>query len=204
MSMSQQMDDQLLIKYAVAGDGAALATLLQDYEPRLMEYANRRVPHEVRSLAAPEDIVQDTCYEACRMIRGFDPRGPNYFYRWLIRIANLRIKAAIQKFRSRRTHAVSAGIGDDGSVINALEQLKLYRRTPSGSAAAHEFVLTVERSLERLNRDYRDVIVHRFIEGLSVEETADRMGRDSNKVYVLCSRALGALRLQLASASHFV
>jgi RNA polymerase sigma-70 factor (ECF subfamily) len=193
-----------LIEMASAGDGAALATLLQEYEPRLLEYVRRRLPRVVETIAAPEDIVQDTCYEACRMIAGFKSQGNNSFYRWLVRIANLRIKAAFQKYRSRRTQSVSSGVSDDSSVLSAIEQLVVYRRTPSGSAVAHEFISAIERSLDRLTPAYREVITHRFIDGLSVEETAARMGKGNDQIYVLSSRALGALREQLRSASRYL
>ena len=200
---SRSLTTQYLVERASAGEAAALATLLLDHEQQLLNYVSRRLPLAVKSLVDPEDIVQETSYEACRMIGGFAPQGPDSFQRWLFRIANLRIKAAIQKFRSRRTHVVSSGIAEDASILSALEQLATYRRTPSASAAMHEFAATVERSLYRLIPDYREVIVHRYLNGLSVEETADRMKRNSDKIYVLCSRAIGALRLQLASASHF-
>lgn len=198
-----RVDDGFLCERAAAGDGAALAALLQDYEPRLLEYARRRLPIPVRSLAEPEDIVQETCYEACRLIRGFVPQGPHSFYRWLVRIANFRIRAIIQKCRSRRTYAASAGMDDETAVYSALEQLVLYRRTPSASAAMHEFTSRIEQSLDRLIPDYRQVIVYRYLEGLSVDETAQRMNRNSDQIYVLCSRAIGALRSQLATASHY-
>jgi RNA polymerase sigma-70 factor, ECF subfamily len=193
-----------LIERASIGDGAALATLLQEFEPKLLEYVRRRLPRAVGTLAAPEDIVQDTCYEACRMIKGFVSQGGNSFYRWLVRIANLRIKATIQKYRSRRMQAVSTSASDESSVLNALEQLVVYRRTPSGSAVAHEFISAIERSLDRLTPSYREVITHRFINGLSVDETAERMGKASDQVYVLSSRALSALREQLQSASRYL
>ena len=193
-----------LIELASAGDGAALATLLQEYEPKLLEYVRRRLPRAVQTLAGPEDIVQDTCYEACRMIHGFRPQGTHCFYRWLVRIANLRIKATIQKYRTRRTNAVSTAVSDDSSVLSALEQLVIYRRTPSGSAVAHEFISAIERSLDRLIPAYREVITCRFIDGLSVDETAQRMHKANDQVYVLSSRALGALREQLRSASRYL
>jgi RNA polymerase sigma-70 factor (ECF subfamily) len=192
-----------LIELASAGDGAALATLLQECEPKLLDYARRRLPRAVFALASPEDIVQETCYEACRLIRGFTPQGQNSFFRWLIRIANLRIKATIQKYRSRRTRAVSTEMNDDSSMLAALEHLVVYRRTPSTSALAHEFISAIERSLDRLIPAYRDVITCRFIDGLSVDETAQRMGKANDQVYVLSSRALGALREQLRSASRY-
>jgi len=196
-------EESFLIQAAAAGDAAALATLLQEYEPRLLTYVNRRLPAEVQNLSSPDDLVQDTCYEACRMIRGFVPQDPGSFYRWLVRIANLRVKATIQKYRSRRTRAVSAGTSEDTSVLSAIEQLVAYRRTPSASAAAHEFVSEVERSLERLIPAYRQVLTARFIDGLNVDETAARMNKSSDQVYVLSTRALGALREQLRSASRF-
>lgn|GEM_PF-340059 len=203
--MAEDMhNDQFLLTRAAAGDGAALAVLLLDREQPLLNYVRRRLPLAVQSLVDADDIVQETSYEACRMIHGFVPQGPDSFHRWLLRIANFRIKAAIQKFRSRKTVVVSVGLDDEGSITGALAQLATYRRTPSASASIHEFAAVVEQSLQSLIPDYREVILHRFINGLSVEETATRMQRDSDKIYVLCSRAIRALRMQLASASHFI
>jgi RNA polymerase sigma-70 factor, ECF subfamily len=192
-----------LIPLAVAGDGAAIATLLQAAEPRLQTYVSRRLPRAVQTTVSPEDVVQETCYEACRLIRGFVPRGSNSFDRWVIRIANFRIQAAIQKYRSRQTYTISAASEDDASMLGAIEQLVVYRRTPSASAAAHEFIFAIERALDRLIPAYRQVITDRFINGFTVDETANRMHKTPNQVYVLSSRALGALRVQLKSASRF-
>lgn len=180
-----------------------MATLLQEHEPLLLQYVSRRLPRAVQSLAAPDDLVQETCYEACRMIRDFVPQGQGCFYRWLVRMANLRIKATIQKYRSRRTFDVSNTETEESSALSAIEQLVVYRRTPSASAAAHEFISAVERSLERLIPAYREVITARFMEGLNVNETAARMSKSTEQVYILSSRALGALREQLRSASRF-
>ncbi len=196
-------DQARLIQLASAGDGAALATLLLAHEEELRRYIARRLPQRVRHVQGPDDIVQDTCFEACRMIKGFVDQGPGSFHRWLIRISNLRILAAIQRYRARRTHAVSATLSDSSSILSALEQLSVYRRTPSHSAAAHEFLLKIEQSIQWLSNDQRRVITHRFLEGLSVQETAQRMGRTANQIYFICSRALDALREQLESASHY-
>ncbi|MGN6726116.1 MAG: RNA polymerase sigma factor [Tepidisphaeraceae bacterium] len=198
-----ETDERALICRAAAGDNIALAVLVRRYEPTLLAYAQRRHPPAVHSTISPEDIVQETLYEACRMIPSFVAQGTDAFYHWLLRIANLRIKAAIRKYRGRRTYAVSDRLGDEESVLQALEQLRVYRRSPSASAAGHEFVATVERSLTLLNDSYRKVILHRYIDGLSIDETASRMNSDVGKIYVLTSRALKALRLNLASLSHY-
>src|SRR5581483_6382681 len=115
------IDQEALLRLASAGDGAAVATLLAAIEPEILKYVNRRLPRSVHSVASPEDIVQDTCYEACRLIHGFVSQGPTSFHRWVIRIASLRVKAAIHKYRTRRTFTVSGAGDDDASVIAAME-----------------------------------------------------------------------------------
>jgi RNA polymerase sigma factor (sigma-70 family) len=208
--MREKVDEAFLIDRAVVGDGAALAALLQEYEPRLLEYARKRLPRAVWSIAAPEDVVQDAAYEACRLIRGFVPQRENSFGWWLRKITNLRIKATIRKYKTRRIKAISQDLPSDPqdqgdlSVLSALSKLVLYRRTPSASGAAHEWVAVVETALAGLPRQYRDVIEARFLEELSVAQTATRMQCDAEKVYQLCSRALGALKVRLNSASHFI
>jgi DNA-directed RNA polymerase specialized sigma24 family protein len=97
---------------------------------------------------------------------------------------------------------VSNEFKDESSVLAAIERLVVYHRTPSGSAVAHEFISTIERSLYQLVPAYREVITCRFIEGLTVDQTARRMCKENDQVYVLSSRALGALREQLCSASR--
>lgn len=193
-----------LAERAAAGDSAALATLLQHYSQDLQYYIGRRLPLKVRHLTSIDDIQQETCFEACRTIAGFKPLGDCAFLRWLMRIANLRIMETIGRYRRRRTHPTSATVGEDVSLIEALEQLRIYRRTPSQSAAAHELVTTVERCICQLVPSQRDVIVCRYLEGLTVEETAKRLNRQTNQVYVLTSRALDVLRDKLLSASRHI
>jgi RNA polymerase sigma-70 factor, ECF subfamily len=199
----ENLDDDHLIRLAVTGDGAALAVLLQEAEPRLLRFARKQLSRNVRLTSAPEDVVQETCLEATRLISHFEPRGPRAFYAWLLRILRLRIRAAVQKHLIRVRHGTAARFDEDSSVINAIEELAIYRRTPSKSAAAHEFIVAVERSLATMPDQYRQVVTLRHLDGLSVEETAARMGKDRATVSVLTSRALAALRERLKSESRY-
>jgi RNA polymerase sigma-70 factor (ECF subfamily) len=205
MAHIDKNDDDLLIRRAVAGDGPALATLLADFEPRLLRYAQKHLSPKVRLTASPEDVVQETCLEATRLVRGLEPRGRSKFYSWLLRIEHFRIKEAVQRHLRRvKIGTAATGFDDEASVIGAIEELAVYRRTPSRSAAAHEFMSAVERSLAKLPDHYRQVVIWRHIEGLSVEETAQRMGRDRAAVSVLTTRALAALRERLRSESRYI
>jgi RNA polymerase sigma-70 factor (ECF subfamily) len=198
-----EFDDEQLVRLAAAGDGAALAMLLQRSETALAAYIVRRLSRRARQVVDPDDVAQETCYEACRLIGSFVSQGTGSFTRWLLRIADLRIKAAIQKYRSRRTYPLSGSLGEQHSLLNALEQLRVYRRTPSTSAAAHEFALKIEESLAHLSSEHQQVITLRFLKGLSVSETAEIMCRRAPNIHMLSFRALQALRLQLRSLSHY-
>lgn len=192
------------LKQAIAGDAPALATLLQFYEGDLLAYVERRLPKRVRHLAEPEDITQETFYETSRLIAGFQIQGDGHFFRWLMSIANHRIMRVIEKYRLRRTDPISGGLSNDQSIIGLLEQVSTYRRTPSQSAVSHELVVTIERCIEQLIPQYRQVIMYRYLEGLTPEQTATKMDRQVSQVYVLSSRALNVLREQLVSASRHI
>jgi RNA polymerase sigma-70 factor, ECF subfamily len=57
-----------------------------------------------------------------------------------------------------------------------------------------EIVLSMERAIARLENEYRDVIVWRFIDELSIEEITAISGKTPNAVYVAVHRALKKLK----------
>ena len=199
--MGVDADRSVLIQRAVSGDAHALERLLFVEHDRVLGYVRKNLPGDLAASIDPADIVQDTCFEACRLIAGFQSTGDDCFFRWLIAIARNRMLALHRQYRARRTN----GSADRGArVADALEQLASHRRTPSKSAAAHEFMILLERSLGRLRPDYRRVVTLRHLDGLSVPDTAVRMGKSPEAIYLLCSRALRALRVDLESVSFFV
>jgi RNA polymerase sigma-70 factor (ECF subfamily) len=61
-------------------------------------------------------------------------------------------------------------------------------------------VQRVRQAIERLSPDQQEVLVLRFAQALSVEETADIMGKNINTIKSLQFRAVNALRQKLGSA----
>src|SRR5205807_1438647 len=69
--------------------------------------------------------------------------------------------------------------------------------SPSRQAVRREQEVILAEVLARLPEDYREVIILRNLEGLTHEEVARRMQRNSGAVRMLWVRALARLREEL-------
>lgn len=202
---AEETQERQLLQRAIAGDSKAIELLFEAHHAGLSAYIKRRLPAEVNRTIEVTDVLQDTFYEACYRFDTFEDRGGNTVYRWLLTIARSRMVDLLRMHRSRpRFSSASLSSSTDDAIASALEELAVYRRTPSRSAQSHEFLAAVELSLEKLPVDFRRAVVYRHIDGLSVAETAERMGRTSESVHVLCCRGLRLLRAELVSRSYFV
>ena len=79
-----------------------------------------------------------------------------------------------------------------GSRVIALEEARTARQAPpAGDVVRQEQTAARARALlARLPENYRTVLSHRVLEGLSVAETARRMGTSEANVKILQHRAL--------------
>src|SRR5215475_7146206 len=102
VGMSSQNGSDIIIERAIAGDLRALETLLQSHHDRLTKYVIKHLPAELKGTIDPQDIVQDTCFEACRLIAGFRNEGDDCMYRWLVTIARHRIIKCARRKRPQR------------------------------------------------------------------------------------------------------
>lgn len=202
--MSQGTDLDATLERAAQGDEAAIARLLYAHNARLIAYVTKHMPSDLAAMFEPRDVVQDTYFQAVRQIATFRPDGPDPVLRWLLTIARNSLTDLVRMHRSlKRGGGKARARAGDNSVSSALAQLAAHRRTPSQSAAAHEFMATLERSIGQLPGDYQRVVTLRHIEGLDVAETARRMNRGPGAIHMLCSRALQALRENMKSASLY-
>lgn len=196
-----------LVRRAGAGDSAALECLLFKYRTQLLSYVNRRMPEDLRRILEPEDILQDVYFEAFRRIGGFTAVDSQSALRWMVTIARNRVVHVIRMQRTLkrgggRIAGLEGGVG--GSLMLLLQDLVIYERTPSRSAAAHELMVTLQRSIEHLPPDYRQAVRLRYVEGLPLETVAKRMSRTSGAARMLCARGLRSLRVEMRSASLYV
>lgn len=210
-TMSEHEDQQVgqWLEQAISGDQSALERLLLRHHARLTAFLARKLPVHLRSLISVEDILQDTYVVVFREIGDFKPHSPRAFFHWICRIAEHRLYDAV-----RAEHAAKRG-GDrrridvqtttpTGSVVEWLEQLAMHERTPSQSVARKEAIGVVRGALDGLPEDYREALRLRYLDGLSVAQTAERMSRTQGAVCLLCHRAIKKLHVALGSSTEFL
>ena len=184
-----------------SGDLQGLQAILHAHSDRLLAYLTRHMSNDLRGFVEPQDVLQDTFFEAFRRSHEFQMQGADSVFRWLVTIARHRIVAIVRMQRSLKRGGRVAEKDGFASVVGFLEELAVYQRTPSQSAMSHELVSAIQQAINALEPHYCRAIQLRYIEGLTVQDTADRMGRTCGSILMLCNRGLAALKVQLQAAS---
>jgi RNA polymerase sigma-70 factor (ECF subfamily) len=123
-------------------------------------------------------------FNAWRTIHNFSPQRESSFAAWLFRLAH---NAVVDRFRSMRD-IVSLDSTDQRPVIRAMHP---------GPEAQVERKLTISEltaALALLTEEQREVVLLRFVEGLSAREVGDIMGKQEGAVRGMQFRAIEALR----------
>ena len=182
----------------------ALQRLIQTHAGELAAYVQLMIPPGLQSLLDPQDVVQDTYFEAFQRLGQFSSDDADAALRWLKTIARHRLIDVMRKHNAaKRDHRRMTEEVAHGSVVDLLQELAVYRRTPSRSAAARELLQVLERSIDRLSPDHRHAVSYRYIDGLSFKEAGERMNRTEDAARMLAGRALQALRIEMGSESRF-
>src|SRR3972149_6233334 len=149
-SALQGTDDSELIARAAQGDRAAFGVLYERYVPRVFRpvYYLTNDPHTA------EDLTAQTFLNALEAIPRYEVRGVP-FLAWLLRIAyNLTLNH--RKVRTNGTAPLPEALEVKGTMSS-----------PEESCEAKADGERVWEGVRRLRGDQRQVIVMRFVDGLS-------------------------------------
>jgi len=192
-----------LIQRARAQDERAMAELLQIHAQRLRESIRSELGDRLRQRQESQDVMQQVYLDALRSIAHFVDRGHDSFFAWLRRIALNRIcdldRQAFQAAK-RRGEVRLADLALDASRIRLLDDLSSSGTSPSMAADLGDRIRLLEGALAQLTPAQSEVLDLRYMENLSVAETAEKVGRSERAVRSLCVRALIRLRELLGDA----
>jgi RNA polymerase sigma-70 factor (ECF subfamily) len=206
MPLSPEQVESELLPRAVSGDRIALQSIFIAHHDELLAYVKRLLPRELQSTWSIDDVFQETYVEAQRRICSFEITARASLKAWLKTIARRRMIDHLRSHTSaKRGGQAKARNGDDlGHLAEMLDQLAVYRRTPSKSAAARELTTALDRFVGKLPKDLREAIRLRHAEGLSAREAAARMQRTEAAFHNLCYRGYVELRREMKSRSIYV
>lgn len=164
-----------LVELAREGDAEAFGLLYDHYHPAVYRFLYYRI----RSVPIAEDLTADTFFRALRSMSNFRWQGKD-FGAWLMTIAR---NLATDHFKAGRTRleltTEDMGLHDDA--------------TDSGPEEAVLASLTNEillEAIQELPAEQRDCVVMRFLQGLSIAETAAALERTDGAVKQLQLRGV--------------
>jgi RNA polymerase sigma-70 factor (ECF subfamily) len=177
--VGEQVGVMALVTAAQAGDGEAFGQLYDRY----VDIVHRYIAYRVGSHALAEDLTSETFLRALRRISTYSWQGRD-FGAWLVTIARNLItdhyKSSRYKLELPTSDLVEAGAdrtteGPEDEVLTGITNR------------------TLLEAVKQLGSEQQECIVLRFLQGMSVAETAAILGKNENAIKALQYRAVKTL-----------
>lgn len=168
------------IARAKAGDEAALGALYEAYKSKIQRFLYYRVGDR----QAAEDLTTEVFLRMLEHLEGYRMQGTP-FQAWLFQIAR---NLAVDYFRKQnvRNH------------LSLEPTMPANGDSPDTVAARSLTNDRLRRALQQLTEGQSDVIVLRFIAGMSIAEVAETLEKSESAVKSLQARGLDALHNRLS------
>jgi RNA polymerase sigma-70 factor (ECF subfamily) len=194
---------QEMLDRSLQGDREAFGDLLEKYRPYLSVLAKRYLDDRVRSRMDEHDIVQLTFLEAQRDLKDFRGKRIEELLGWLRHILRNNVSSAHQQHL--RTQKRSAGKETHQSAEDSgpslVDMVTANTSSPSRHAMRGEASIFLANCLADLPETQQEALRLRYIEGQSLKEIAERMGKTEMAAAGLLKRGLQALRQRMMTDS---
>ena len=194
---------QELVVLAKGGDNSAQDLLCRIYSERVRRIVRLRMGTELRSKLESMDLVQDALMCALRDLGDFTYRNEGDFLHWLTKIAENRLRDNVDKLHAdKRDIRREVRLDESGPMAAgrlAGTPMPIKTTTPSVIMSRKEDLDKLERAIDKLKPEYREIIILAKIEGLSYQQIGDRLGKSIGAMKMLVSRAMMALVIAFES-----
>ena len=186
----RQEREAALITAILAGEREKFHDLIRPYERQVYLTALSLVKNETEA----EDVAQEAILRAYRKLASF--RGDAKFSTWLIAIT---LNEALSKLRQEKRASLDSldnHDAEEGDYTPAV--LTDWREIPSEALEREEIRALMRQAVADLPDAFREVVILRDMEELSVNETAEALGISISLVKVRLHRARLLLQKRLA------
>ncbi len=166
-----------LVERAQSGEAEAFGCLYDHYSDTVYRY----IYYRVGGRATAEDLTSETFLRALRRIGTFTWQGRD-FGAWLVTIARNLVADHFKSSRFRLEVTT-------GEMLDANE----VERSPEDSVLESLANSALLEAVRRLNPQQQECVTLRFLQGLSVAETARVMGKNEGAIKTLQYRAVRTL-----------
>lgn len=180
------MSDTALARRVLAGDEAAFDEFFATYFPRLYRFALARLGGNED---ASEEIVQRVLIRGLANLHTY--KGEAALLTWLCTLCRHEI-AGWRKQQGRLPEV--SFVEDPPELRAALDVLAADTDDPETAFRRRELSRLVQLTLDHLPGRYGDVLEWKYMQGLTVDEIADRLGLRYKAAESLLTRARAAFR----------
>ena len=191
MGEARHVADEGLIARARSGDDAAFKALCDRHAPQLAAYVWQRLAPALLRKISVADLLQETFLAAFQQLDRFEEVHAGSFGSWLTKLAQHRVLHAVRRYTGTAKRCTAREVSRDGRCTTG--NFPGRAPSPSQAAIAEELRERARRVMEALPEDYRQVLSLRQQDHLTLDETAQRMGRSKDAVNKLYARALARL-----------
>jgi RNA polymerase sigma-70 factor (ECF subfamily) len=179
--------DLALARRLIAGDQSAFEQFFADYFPRVYRFARTRLDGNED---AAEEVVQTTLIKALAKIHTY--RGEAALLSWLCTFCRHEISAWYERVGRAGEVVLDPAAPETRAVLDALALLS--QDDPERALDRLEVRRLVHATLDHLPPRYGDALEWKYLEGLSVDEIARRLGIGYKAAESLLTRARQAFR----------
>lgn len=176
MANSVQLSDAILLKNYVNGDESALAVLIERHQAKVYGFIYSKIGDKTIS----DDIFQDTFIKVIKTLKSNAYNEEGKFLPWVMRIAH---NLSIDYYRHIKKMPLQRET-EEFSIFNFMTDASL---NVEGKLIEYQVENDIQKLIEELPEDQKEVVKMRFYDDLSFKEIADATG-------VSINTALGRMR----------
>lgn len=176
MATVNQLPDALLVKNYIAGEEQALAILVERHQSKIFGFIYSKI--QDRDVA--DDVFQDTFIKVIKTLKSNSYNEEGKFLPWVMRIAHNLI---VDHFRKNKKMPMQRET-EEYSVFSYMTDNSM---NVEGQIITEQVENDLQRLLEELPADQKEVLIMRMYQDLSFKEIADLTG-------VSINTALGRMR----------